>query len=91
MPCRRGCPVSATQTRPSLLVVGTTSVSKSHDDHQEHVVLDGEDDAVVADPDSKARPTLKCTRTWRSRIVGEMGDGALKRSTRAPTKRTRQR
>ncbi len=73
--------MSATQTGPSLLVVDITSVAKSHDDHQEHVVLDGVDDAVVADPDSKAWPALKCTRTWRSRIVGEQGDGALDSTT----------
>jgi mRNA degradation ribonuclease J1/J2 len=41
-----------TETGPSLLVVDITSVSRSHDDHQERVVLDGVDDAVVADPDS---------------------------------------
>ena len=70
MPADDYGPVNATETGPSLLVVDIASVSQSHDDHQEHVVLDGVDDAGVADPDSKAWPALKCTRTWRSRIVG---------------------
>jgi hypothetical protein len=73
--------VNAVEAGGSLLVVDITSVSRSHDDHQEHVVLDGVDDAVVADPDSKAWPALKCTRTWWSRIVGEQGDGALDSTT----------
>jgi hypothetical protein len=63
--------VNATDTGPPLLVVDIASVSKSHDDHQENVVLDGVDEAEITDPDSKAGPALKRTSTWRSRIVGE--------------------
>jgi hypothetical protein len=81
MPADDYGPVKATETGRSLLVVDITSVTQSHDDHQEHVVLDGVDDAVVADPDSKAWPALKRMRTGRSRIVGEQGDGALDSTT----------
>jgi hypothetical protein len=47
------------------------------DDHQQHVVLDGVDDAIVADPDAKARSTLKSARAWRAWILREQRDGPL--------------
>ena len=58
-------------------VVDVTPMSQSHQDHQEHVVFDGVDDAVVADADAKpwSAPKGLCTR-W-ARIGGEQGDGAL--------------
>ncbi len=37
----------------SLLLVDVASVSKTHDDDQEHVVLDGVDDSVITNPDTE--------------------------------------
>jgi len=52
-------------------------MSKSHDDHQQHVVLDGVDDAIVADSNSKTRPALEGTCPRRARILREQSDCAL--------------
>lgn len=60
-----------------LLVVYVASMSEPHDDHHEHVVLDGVDDPVVADPDTKTRPTLQRACPRGSRILGEQRDCAL--------------
>ena len=52
-------------------------MTQSHDDHQQHVILHGVDDPVVAYPHTEARTPLQgaCAR-W-SRILGEERDGAL--------------
>lgn len=42
-------------------------MSKHHDDDQQHIVFDGVDDPIVADPDSETRPALESTSTGRSR------------------------
>jgi len=52
-------------------------MSKPHDDHQQHVILDRVDDPVIADPDTKTWPTLEGACTRRSRILGEHRDCAL--------------
>ena len=60
-----------------LLVVDVASMSKPHDDDQQHIVFHCVDDPVVADPDTKTRPTLEGTCTWRARILGEESDRTL--------------
>ncbi len=65
----------------SLLVVDVPSVSKSHYDDQKHLVFDRVDDAVTADPDTKAWPPLESSRTGRSRVLGKQGDCALDATT----------
>lgn len=52
-------------------------MSKHHDDDQQHIVFDGVDDPIVADPDSETRPALESTSTGRSRILGEQSDCTL--------------
>lgn len=56
-------------------------MSKPHDNHQQHVVLDCVDDPVVADADAQtpAAPESTCAR-W-SRVLGEQGDRALNATT----------
>ena len=68
---------SFSETQSPLLVVDIPSMSKPHNDHQQHVVLDRVDDAVIADPDTKTRPTLKHTCTRRARMLGEQSDRTL--------------
>lgn len=60
-----------------LVVVDVPSMSKSHDDDHEHVVLDGVDDAVVTNSNTKPRSALKSLRSRWARILGEQGDGTL--------------
>jgi hypothetical protein len=38
-------------------VVDLTSVPESYDHHQEHVIVDGVDDAPVSHPDPETGPT----------------------------------
>lgn len=67
------------QLKP-LSVVDVASIPESYDHHQEHVVLDGVDEAIVADTDAKSRPALERPRARRPRIVGEQSNGALEAS-----------
>lgn len=60
-----------------LLFVDIGSMSKPHDDHQQHAVRDGVADPVVADPASKTGPTPEGTRTRRARILGKQSDRTL--------------
>jgi hypothetical protein len=64
-----------------LLVIDVPSVSEPHDNHQEHVVLDRVDDAVVTDPNTKPEPTLQRSRTGWSRVLCEQGDRSLHATT----------
>lgn len=59
------------------MAVDVASMSKAHDDHEQHVVLHRVDDAVIAHPDTKTRPTLKCTCTWWARLLSEQRDCTL--------------
>ena len=52
-----------------------------HDDDQQDLVLDCVDDAVVAYPDTKTRPTREGTCSWGSRIVREQRNRALEATT----------
>ncbi len=52
-------------------------MSKPYDDHQQHVVLDRIDDAVIAYPDTKTWPALQRTSTGRARFLGEQRDCTL--------------
>ena len=64
--------------RPYLsTAVDVTSMSESHHNHQQHVVLDCVDDPVVADTDAKPRSAPNCACTRRARILSEEGDGTL--------------
>ena len=60
-----------------LSVVDIPSMPQSHHDHQEHVVLDGVDDAVVTNTNTKPGSTLKSPRSRRARVLSEQRDGAL--------------
>ena len=68
---------SVSETSSPLLVVDVASMAKPDDDHQQHVVLDRVDDPVVADPDTKTRPTSQGACTRRARILGEQRDCTL--------------
>ncbi len=68
---------SASETQSRLLVVDVASMPKPHDDDQQHVVLDGVNNSIVTDSDSKTRPALQSTCTWRARILREQSDCAL--------------
>lgn len=63
--------------RSSLLVVHVGSMTKPHDNHQQHVVLDRVDDPVVAHPNAESGPTLKSAGRRRTRILGQQCDRAL--------------
>lgn len=76
VPRRPDCRSSTGGAR-SLSVVDVPSMRKSHHDHQEHIVLDPVDDAVVTNTNTKSRSTRQSPRTWRARILSEQGDGAL--------------
>lgn len=52
-------------------------MSKSHDNHQQHVVFDRVNDSVVTHPDTEAWSSLKSTRAWRARVLGKQGDRPL--------------
>ena len=68
---------SAPLSSAPLLVVHVAPMSKPHDDHQQHLVLDCVDDSVIAYPDAKTGPALKRTCTWRTRFLGEQRDCTL--------------
>ncbi len=63
--------------RLKLLVVDVASVPKADDDDQQHVVLDGVDDAVIAHADPESGTALKCTCARRARVLGEQRDRTL--------------
>ncbi len=52
-------------------------MSEPHYDDQQHVVLDGVDDAVVPDPDTESRTPLQGSRARWPRILGQQCDGAV--------------
>ncbi len=60
-----------------LLVVDVATVSEPDHDHQQHVVLNRVDDAIVAYPDPKAGTPLQGSRGRRSWIFCEQRDRAL--------------
>ena len=68
-------------TCASLLLVDVAAVSKPHHEDQQHVVFDRVDDAVIADPDTKAWPALQGPCSGRSRVLGKQGDCALDATT----------
>ena len=64
-----------------LLVVNVASVSEPDDDDQQDVVLNGVEEAVVADSNSKTWSALYCARTGRARIFGKQSNRASDAST----------
>lgn len=60
-----------------LPVVDVAPMSKPDHDHYQHIVIDGVEDAVITDSNTKARPTMKSSCARRSGILGEQADCAL--------------
>ncbi len=52
-----------------------------HNDHEEHVVGDGVDDAVITDPNTETGATLQGTGGRWTRVLCQQGNGALKAVT----------
>jgi hypothetical protein len=52
-------------------------VPDCHDDDKQDIVLNGIDDAVVADPNSQARPTAKRSRSRGTGILSEERNSSL--------------
>ena len=48
-----------------------------HYDNEKDVVIDGVNDSIIPDTESKAWPTPKCPRSWWTRILSEESDSTL--------------
>ena len=59
------------------MVVDVAPMPEPYHDDQQHVVLDGIDDAVIPDPNTEARTSLQGTCSRWARILREQCDGAL--------------
>jgi len=62
---------------PKSSVVDLASVAERDDDDQEHVVVDGVDDAIVTDPNAESGSALQGAGGRWTRVVRQEGDRTL--------------
>lgn len=62
-------------------VVDVATVRERDDDDEEHVVLDGVDDAVVTDPNAESGSALQRASRRGTRVLRQEGDRPLDAAT----------